>query len=97
MEMFIEADGMRGGRAERGGPGDSGIFFMIARQTHTAQDVPGAALTLEIIKGLYRKEYAVYPEKQGIKEYSMEPFFHGHKSNHKKFAGLGRFQTLTPN
>jgi hypothetical protein len=48
------------------GPCDKTVLLLNPDEVGIFQDVPGIALTFEIIKGLYGKENAVYPQQQGI-------------------------------
>jgi hypothetical protein len=48
------------------GPCDGTALLLNPDQTGIFQDTPGIALSFEIIKRLYRKENAVYPEQQGV-------------------------------
>lgn len=66
MKMFIEPDGMIRGGMEWRGLGKVSVFFVAGHLAHIANDIPCISLTIKIIQALYRKEYAVYPEKQGI-------------------------------
>ena len=48
------------------GPCDRTVLLLNPGQVGVFQDVPGIALSFEIIEGLYGKEDAVYPQQQGI-------------------------------
>jgi len=58
------------------GPGYRRIFFVSVYQTRIPEDLTCIGMPLEIIKGLYRKEDAIYRQKQGIEKYLMETTFH---------------------